>query len=120
MQWWKYVLIGIPVLLVIIYFGLPSILHVPGLHPSYDIPPFDLKGKRALVITTSHGTLGDTGKATGVFGSEMSVPYYAFLDAGMEVVKNSIPINQVESSRRPTRTASRTRDDARCRRNAGR
>ena len=85
MEWWKYVLIGIPLLLVIVYFGLPRALHALGLHPSHDIPPFDLEGKRALVITTSHDTLGETGKATGVFGSEMSVPYYVFLDAGMEV-----------------------------------
>ncbi|MGD2031837.1 MAG: type 1 glutamine amidotransferase domain-containing protein [Gammaproteobacteria bacterium] len=90
MQWWKYVLIGVPLLSVIVYLGLPRILHALGVHPSYDIPPFDLKGKRALVITTSHDTLGETGKATGVFGSEMTVPYYAFLDAGMEVDLASI------------------------------
>jgi putative intracellular protease/amidase len=81
----KYILIGIPSLVVIVYSGLPWALHALGLHPSHHIPPFDLKGKRALVITTSHDTLGETGKRTGVFGSEMSVPYFAFLDAGMEV-----------------------------------
>ena len=37
------------------------------------------------MICTSHDTLGDTGKATGVYGSEMTVPYYEFLDAGMQV-----------------------------------
>ena len=41
-------------------------------------------GKRALVIATNHGVL-DVGKATGVFSSEMTAPYYAFLDAGMDV-----------------------------------
>lgn len=82
---WLNVIIGIAAFMLIVYLGLPSVLHALGLHPSYDIPPFDLKGKRALVITTSHDTLGETGRATGVFGSEMSVPYYAFLDAGMEV-----------------------------------
>ena len=85
MKWFKNGLIGILVASVIVYFGLPVGLHALGLHPSYDIPPFALTGKRALVITTSHDTLGETGKATGVFGSEMSVPYYAFVDAGMEV-----------------------------------
>jgi len=95
MTWWKYVLAGIPLLLVIVYFGLPRALHALGLHPSHDIPPFDLKGKRALVITTSHDTLGETGKATGVFGSEMSVPYYVFLDAGMEVDIASIQGGEV-------------------------
>ncbi|MEO1580076.1 MAG: DJ-1/PfpI family protein, partial [Pseudomonadota bacterium] len=56
-----------------------------GLHPHYEIPDFDLAGHRALIVTTSHDTLGETGRATGVFGSEMTVPYYAFLDAGLEV-----------------------------------
>jgi putative intracellular protease/amidase len=35
-------------------------------------------------VCTNHGVL-DVGKATGVFASEMTVPYYAFLDAGMFV-----------------------------------
>lgn len=56
-----------------------------GFHAHYDIPDFDLEGKRALIVTTSHDTLGETGRATGVFASEMTVPYYAFLDAGLEV-----------------------------------
>ncbi|MBE1286635.1 MAG: type 1 glutamine amidotransferase domain-containing protein [Alteromonadaceae bacterium] len=85
MIWWKVLLISIPVIGIVIWLGLPWLLHTIGLHPSYDIPNYDLKGKRALVITTSHDTLGETGKATGVFGSEMTVPYYAFLDAGLEV-----------------------------------
>ena len=85
MFWLKIILIAIPILAIVVYFGLPRALSAMGLHPHYDIPEFDLAGKRALVITTSHDTLGETGKATGVFGSEMSVPYYAFLDAGMEV-----------------------------------
>ena len=85
MSWLKIILIALPVLAIVVYFGLPRALTAMGLHPHYDIPTFDLAGKRALIITTSHDTLGDTGKATGVFGSEMSVPYYAFRDAGMEV-----------------------------------
>lgn len=85
MDWWKIVLISLPIAVLVIWLGLPVLLHGLGLHPSYDMPAYHLKGKRALVITTSHGVLGETGKATGVFGSEMSVPYYAFLDAGMEV-----------------------------------
>jgi len=56
-----------------------------GLHPEDpDATTFDLAGKRALVIATNAGVL-DIGKPTGVFASEMTVPYYAFLDAGMEV-----------------------------------
>ena len=44
----------------------------------------DLAGRRALVIATNHGVL-DVGKPTGVVSSELTVPYYAFLDAGMAV-----------------------------------
>ena len=56
-----------------------------GLHPDDpDARDFELLGKRALIVCTNHGVL-DIGKATGVFASEMTVPYYAFLDAGMFV-----------------------------------
>jgi arylsulfatase A-like enzyme/putative intracellular protease/amidase len=56
-----------------------------GMHPELrDVEHFDLHGKRALVVGTNHGVL-DVGKATGVFASELTVPYYAFLDAGMDV-----------------------------------
>jgi len=85
MVWWKVVLIGISLTGIILWLGLPRLLHAIGLHPSYDMPSYNLRGKRALVITTSHDTLGETGKATGVFGSEMTVPYYAFWDAGLDV-----------------------------------
>lgn len=85
MSWLRYTLGTIAVLAVIIYFGLPPTLRALGFHPHYEIPEFDLAGNRALIVTTSHDTLGETGRATGVFGSEMTVPYYAFLDAGLEV-----------------------------------
>jgi putative intracellular protease/amidase len=56
-----------------------------GLHPDDPEPvEVDLTGHRALVIATNHGIL-DIGKATGVFASELTAAYYAFLDAGMEV-----------------------------------
>lgn len=56
-----------------------------GLHPE-DTATSDvtLPDRRALVVATNHGTL-DIGKPTGVFASELTVPYYAFLDAGMLV-----------------------------------
>ena len=81
---------GVVVTLVgIVLLSLPSLLHSAGLHPEYDGPTTKLPGKRALIITTSHGVLaapGETeGQATGVFGSEMTHPYYTFLDGGMEV-----------------------------------
>ena len=56
-----------------------------GMHPADEQPQsFDLAGHRALIVCTNHGVL-DIGKPTGVFASEMTVPYYAFLDAGMNV-----------------------------------
>ena len=73
----------------VLLLSLPTILHKAGLHPEYDGPSVALPGKRALIITTSHGVLaapGETeGPATGVFGSELTHPYYTFLDGGMEV-----------------------------------
>jgi putative intracellular protease/amidase len=70
---------------VLLYLVLPRLLNVLGLHPHYKGREFNLPGKKALVIGTNHDTLGDTGKKTGVALSELSVPYYQFLDAGMEV-----------------------------------
>lgn len=83
-------LAGLLILLPLVYLGLPRLLHAVGLHPAHSIPAFDMKGKRALIITTSHDRLGDKRARTGVFGSEMTVPYYAFLDAGMDVDLASI------------------------------
>ena len=82
--------IGILVLGIVVRLGLPTLLTALGLHPHYDIPDMDLSGKRALIVTTSHDTLGDTGKPTGVAAPEMTAPYYAFQDAGMEVDLASI------------------------------
>ena len=70
-------------------------LRAMGFHPHYEIPEFDLAGNRALIVTTSHDKLGETGRATGVFGSEMTVPYYAFLDAGLKVDIASIKGGQI-------------------------
>lgn len=87
---------GILILLGIVTLSLPSILHLMGFHRHYEIPPFDLKGKKALVITTSHDRLYDPdnaatpSKPTGVAGSEMTIPYYSFVNAGLEVDLASI------------------------------
>ena len=56
-----------------------------GVHPTdAEAVTLDMRGTRALCIATNHGVL-DIGVATGVFASELTVPYYAFLDAGMSV-----------------------------------
>jgi putative intracellular protease/amidase len=73
-----------------LWLGLPATLRAFGLHPHYRGPQYKLSGQRALVITTSQATLGEGGKATGVFGSEMTAPYYAFQDGGMHVDVASI------------------------------
>ena len=56
-----------------------------GVHPDDPTPStFDLRGRRALCLATNHGVL-DIGVPTGVYGSELTVPYYVFLDGGMQV-----------------------------------
>ncbi len=82
---------GVLVVAVAVFLlALPTILHKAGLHPEFTGEPVAMPpGKRALIITTSHGVLaapGETeGKPSGVAVSEMTHPYYSFLDAGMRV-----------------------------------
>lgn len=40
---------------------------------------------RALIVVTSHDRLGETGKQTGYYLPEVTHPYYALRDAGVEV-----------------------------------
>jgi len=70
---------------IFFYVSLPQILHLIGVHPHYEGREFNLSGKKALIIGTNHDTLGDTGKKTGVALSELSVPYYQFLEGKMDV-----------------------------------
>lgn len=81
--------VAVGVVGVVVAF-LPSLLNLLGFHRHYEIPEFEIRGKRALVVTTSHDTLGDPSRKTGVAASEMTIPYYAFLDAGLEVDLASI------------------------------
>jgi putative intracellular protease/amidase len=56
-----------------------------GVHPEdAQATALDLGGFKALCIATNHAVL-DIGVATGVFASELTVPYYVFRDAGMQV-----------------------------------
>ncbi len=41
---------------------------------------------KILMVLTSHSDLGDTGKKTGFWLEEFAAPYYAFADAGAEIV----------------------------------
>jgi putative intracellular protease/amidase len=44
-----------------------------------------LKGKKILMVITSHAELGNTGEKTGFWIEEFAAPYYAFLDAGVKL-----------------------------------
>lgn len=41
---------------------------------------------KILIVLTSHDQLGDTGRTTGFWLEELAAPYYAFADAGAQVV----------------------------------
>ena len=41
--------------------------------------------KKILMVLTSHNELGNTGQKTGFWVEEFAAPYYAFIDAGIEV-----------------------------------
>lgn len=84
------IIIGIILVLFLIILSLPKILKKLGLHPDYQTETYDFKDKKALIITTSHDTLNESGKPTGVYASEMTVPYYEFKDSGINVDLASI------------------------------
>lgn len=71
-------------------------LNLMGLHPTFEPEQkLHFEQSKALVITTSHATLGEGGDATGVFASEMTGPYYQFSDSGMQVDVASIKGGQI-------------------------
>jgi putative intracellular protease/amidase len=68
---------------------------------------------KVLMVLTSHDTLGNTGRKTGFWLEELAAPYYAFRNAGAEIVlaspkggqppldpKSNEPANQTEATRR--------------------
>ena len=68
---------------------------------------------KILMVLTSHGTLGSTGKPTGFWLEEFAAPYYAFLDSGADLTlasplggqppldpKSDEPDAQTEATRR--------------------
>ncbi len=68
---------------------------------------------KILMVLTSHDQLGDTGRKTGFWLEELAAPYYAFKDAGVEIVlaspeggqppldpKSNEPSNQTDVTRR--------------------
>ncbi|AXF17739.1 type 1 glutamine amidotransferase domain-containing protein [Paraburkholderia caledonica] len=68
---------------------------------------------KVLMVLTSHDQLGNTGRKTGFWLEELAAPYYAFKDAGAEIVlaspqggqppldpKSNEPANQTDLTRR--------------------
>ncbi|MEL7341247.1 MAG: DJ-1/PfpI family protein, partial [Bacteroidota bacterium] len=104
--------------LVLMFASCASILKSRGLHPDHEGQTFDLKGKKALIVTTSHGVLSKpgetTGDSTGVFASEMTIPYYEFLDNGkMEVHIASIKGGQIPIDPQSFNRYLRSKEDER-------
>jgi len=90
-----------------------ALLRAIGVHPDDASPVrYDLTGGAALCIATNHGVL-DVGVPTGVFGSELTVPYYHFLDAGMRVDVASVKGGVVPVEPLSMKEALRTADDDR-------
>ena len=71
-----------------------------GLHQDHAGHARQLTKASALCVATSHSVL-DVGVATGVFASELTVPYYRFLDAGLVV-----DVASIRGAPVPTNTAS--------------
>ena len=76
-------------------FGLPAGLNAMGLHAEFQGQRYLLPQGKALIICTSHDRLGEGGKKTGVFASELTAPYYEFSDGRMNVDVASIRGGQV-------------------------
>ena len=68
---------------------------------------------KVLMVLTSHDQLGNTGRKTGFWLEELAAPYYAFKDAGAEIVlaspnggqppldpKSNEPASQTDMTRR--------------------
>jgi putative intracellular protease/amidase len=55
---------------------------------------------RIIMVTTSHGELGDTGRRTGLWLEELATPYYALLDGGAEITVASVKGGEVPTDPR--------------------
>ena len=109
--------LGAAVCIGVFLISLPTLVHKAGLHPEYSGPTVDLPGKRALIITTSHGVLAPVGETegdpTGVAISEMTHPYYTFLDGGMDVDLASIKGGQIPIDPMTMNRVAKTAEDER-------
>jgi putative intracellular protease/amidase len=72
--------------------------------------------KKILMVITSHAELGNTGEKTGFWVEEFAAPYYAFIDAGVQVTlaspEGGQPPVDPKSEQPDFQTASTHRFDA--------
>jgi len=68
---------------------------------------------KVLIVLTSHDRLGDTGRKTGFWLEELAAPYYAFKDAGAEIVLASPQGGQPPLDPASNEPASQTDDTRR-------
>lgn len=72
-----------------------------------------MEGKRVLIVMSSHGEMGLSGKKTGTWFEELATPYYALREAGHEVSLASLqggePTLDLLSLQAPFTTANTTR-----------
>jgi len=84
--------ISLIILGLVVVLALPMIMTKAGLHP--EGKEFNFNNKKALIIATNHGVLNKPketiGKPTGLFLSELSIPYFEFKDANIDVTIASI------------------------------
>ena len=117
----KKILIGLTGLvasIAIFILALPTVLHSAGLHPEYTGPVYQIPaGKKALIIGTNHAVLNapgeTTGDPTGIAMSEMTHPYYTFLDAGMQVDVASVKGGEIATDPQTLSRMIRTSHDQR-------
>lgn len=69
--------------------------------------------KKILMVLTSHDALGDTGEKTGFWLEEFAAPYYAFLDAGVELTLASPKGGQPPLDPKSNEAGFQTEDTAR-------
>lgn len=101
------------VLAVGLRFGLPAALKAGGLHTDFSGQRYLVPDGKALIVCTSHDRLGEDGAKTGVFGSELTVPYYEFTDGRMKVDVVSIQGGPVPIDPMSFKWFLKTKSDAR-------
>lgn len=107
------VLGGVLALSLVALLALPAVLRGMGLHPVYTGQWYLLPEGRALIIATNHDQLGEEGRAAGVFGSELTAPYYDFMDGRMRVDVASIGGGKIPVDPWSTRRSFKTEYDDR-------